>query len=252
MKLLIKTLIFVLLFSFTIFAQKKKSEREIDNLKGLVKSVFVERADITVKSNKIIESKTKRESEITYNEKGERLTSKLYDYKNGLLFDSTIYGFIDGERISKDEDVETPGKMTGKIIGEIKPKKKSDPRYNYKFKYKYDKDGDVIEESLIQSDGDLWLKYVYNYKGKQRETLVYSADGSLNQKYISMLDGKRNEIETHFYNVETDKLEGKEIYEYPEFDANDNWTKKITFETEENNSKSKKPREITYRKITYY
>lgn len=242
----------MLFFSFTAIAQEKKTDRETDKLKGLVKIVFTERTDVTMKSNKMIESKTRPESEVTYNEKGERLNYKNYDYRNGLLFEDTIYDFIDGERVSIEKDVSNPNKITGTIVGEVKPKKEFDPRYDYKFKYKYDKNGNVTEESWYHSDGSLWMRYVYIYKDKQREELVYAEDGSLNQKYRYTLDDKDNDIEMLSFDTETNKINGKETYEYQKFDVKGNWTKKIIYENEEDNLKRMKTREVHYRKLVYF
>ncbi len=252
MKLLTTTISFVLLLSLSVLAQKQKTDRETDGLKGLIKSVFTERADLKKTSGKSVESKRKSESEYTYDKIGNRLTWKSYDYLSGTLFDSVIYSRIDGHKVSIYKEIENPSKITAMSAPSDKPQKPFDTRYNYKFKYKYDSDGNVSEEAWIQSNGDLWLRYVYNFKGNQREELVYSADSSLNQKYLYTLDDKGNEIEMLAYDTETNKLEGKETYKYLEFDAKGNWTKRITSEGDDETKFVVKPREFLYRKLTYF
>jgi Txe/YoeB family toxin of Txe-Axe toxin-antitoxin module len=74
----------------------------------------------------------------------------------------------------------------------------------------------------------------------------------LNQKYVYTLDAKGNEIEMLAYDTETKKLESTETYEYLEFDAKGNWTKRVT---SYGNKKAKfvaKPREVLYRTLTYF
>lgn len=250
-KLLTYTIALILLFSFYALGQNRKSDRETDGLKGLVKAVFTERTDLKKTSGKLTESKRRPESEYSYDKIGNRLTWKNYDYSSGHLFESVIYSRIDGDKVSIYEEVENPNKITA-VAPNGKPQKPFDPRYDYKFKYQYDRNGNVSEEAWYQSNGELWLRYVYNFKENQREELVYSADGSLNQKYIYTLDGKGNEIEMLVYDAESNKLEGKETYKYLELDAKGNWTKRITSEADEETNFVLKPREALYRKITYF
>ncbi|MBE7515053.1 MAG: hypothetical protein HS105_00350 [Chloracidobacterium sp.] len=251
-RLLTAPVAFVLLLAISGLAQKQKTDRETDGLKGLVKSVFTERADLKRVSRKLVETKRRSASEYTYDKAGNRLTWKSYDYLTGDLFDSVIYSRIDGEKVSIYQDVANPNKITAMPDPEKTPQKPFDPRFDYKFTYKYDNDGNVSEKAMIQSNGDLWLRYVYNYKPGQREKLVYSDDGSLNQKYIYKLDDKGNEIEMIAYDVATDKPNGKETYKYLRFDAKGNWTKRIVFAADDTTGPVLKPREALYRKLTYY
>lgn len=252
MKLFITTQIFILLFSFAATAQTKMTERDFDGLKGSVKSVSTERLELTGEENKTIEAKAKLENEITYNKNGDRLTYKSYHQTNGLLFESIIYGFIDGQRISCHEEVKNPNKITKSPEREIKPIRQTVSEFTYKLKYKYDKNGKLIEDSWHANDDELWIRFIYNYKDKQREEFVYSADGSLDQKYITVFDDKGIESEMISYDIKTNEIDGKESYEYSKFDAKGNWTEKTTFEHTGDDWKVKKPYEIRYRKIIYH
>jgi len=237
--------------SLFVFAQQRQTDRDFDGLKGAVKSVVTERADFKNSAAKSGETNRRRESEITYDEKGNRLTWKIYDYRSGDLFESVRYALIDGDKVSIEEEVDSPNKITGTIAGQKKPKK-SDPRYTYKLKYKYDAGGNVSEESWIQNDGELWLRYVYKVKGNQTEELVYDREGKLNQKIIHIYDDQKNEIETVFYDVQTDKPDGKEFFQYLEFDAQGNWTKRIVSESDGKNRSPVQSRETMFRTLTYY
>ncbi len=242
-----------MLLFVSVLAQNKKSDREADGLKGSVESFLTKIADLKKKSGKLIESSRKPKEAITYDIKGNRLTRKTYDYLTGTLFDSVIYSRVDGDKVAIYEEVENPNKITQIISSPPdKPIKSFDPRYTNKFKYKYDSTGNVLEEAWYQNDGSLWLRYVYKFNASQKEELVYSEDGSLNQKYIHTLDDKGNEIETLFYNTEKNKLESKETYEYFEFDAKGNWTKRITAEGDKKSKFVVKPREVLYRTLTYF
>lgn len=252
MKLLTTTIVFILLFCFSVLAQNQKTDRETDGLKGSVKSVLTEIANIKKTSGKLVESNRRHKEAITYDSNGNRLTWKTYDYLSGALFDSVTYTRVNGDKVSIYEEVNNPNKITQIItVPDDKPTKSADPYLSYKFKYKYDSNGNVSEEAWYQS-GSLWLRYVYNFKGNQKKELVYSADGSLNQKYVYTLDDKGNEIEMLTYDTEKNKLEGKETYKYLEFDAKGNWTKRITSEGDEESKFVVKPREVLYRTLTYF
>jgi Txe/YoeB family toxin of Txe-Axe toxin-antitoxin module len=254
MKSLTLTIILLLLLPLSVFAQVPKTDRETDGLKGSVKSVVTEIANLKKTSKgKLVESNRRNEEAITYDSGGNRLTWKTYDYVSGLLFESVTYKRIDGDKVAVYEEVENPNKIE-QIISttEDSPANKADPRYSYKFKYKYDDNGNVSEEAWYHSNDALWLRYVYRLQSNQREELVYSADGSLNQKYVHTLDDKGNSVEMLAYDTESNKLESKETYEYLEFDAKGNWTKRITSEGDKKSKFVTRPREVLYRKLTYF
>jgi len=75
-------------------ARKLKSDAEDEGLKGRVKSVFTEEADL---SGTWTVSKRKPASMDYYNEQGNRTKSIAYDYR-GNPFDITVYGYLDGDR----------------------------------------------------------------------------------------------------------------------------------------------------------
>jgi YD repeat-containing protein len=253
MKFLVSTLILGSLLSLSGFSQMPRTDRDTDGLRGNVRSVMTERSDAKKTAGKLVESNRRRESEYTYDKSGRRLTWKSYDYGTGDLFDSVIYSYIGSDKVSRYEKVENANKITTISESVIdNPAEVSDPRYDYKFKYKYDKAGNVSEESWYQSNGDLWLRYVYDFKGDKREELVYSADGSIDQKYVYTLNDRGNEIEMSVYDPETNKIEGKETYEYLQYDAKGNWTKRVTYEGNAETKFALRPREVFYRKVVYY
>lgn len=232
-------------------AKRLKSDAEDEELKGKVKTVETETEDL---SGTWADGKRKPSSTSYYNEKGYLTKRESYDYR-GNLDTITVYGYIDGDRVSSSKYIEheynpPPMMMAPTAPGQAKPK--YDSRYSYKFKFKYDDKRNLIEKTWYSNDGSLWLRYVYNFKGNQKEELVYSKDGSLNQKYIYALDAKGNEIEETVYETKDDSVRSKYSYVY-EFDPKGNWTKRTTSKQITKDGKSSfTPYSVTYRTVTYY
>lgn len=253
MKLIILSTIFILLFYVSNFSQNEKSEREADGLKDSVKSVITEIAYAKKKqSGKLSEHNRRFREIIIYDNEGNRLTRKTYDYLAGTLRESIVYSRIDGDTVEIYEEVNSPNRITQINPNFKKEKETSDPIYRFRFIYQYDKNGNLSEKALYHKDGSLWLKYVYQNTSYQIVRLAYSADGSLNQKYISILDSKGNVIERHYYDIQTNKINSKETFEYLEFDAKGNWKKMITYEGNIKNNFNMKPRDVLYQKLTYF
>jgi hypothetical protein len=231
-------------------AKRPKSDAEDEGLKGRVKTVFTESEDLS--GTWTVQGRKPSAMEY-YNEQGNLTKREFYDYK-GNPSDITVYGYLDGERVSLSRSIgreyNPPPMTVASAPGAAKPK--YDPRYSYKFKFKYDDGGRLLEKAWYMSSGEPWLRYVYNYKGSQMEELVYSADGSLNQKYLSTLDGKGNEIEKVIYETKDNSIRGRYSYSY-EFDAKGNWTKRVSSKWGAKEGKEGyQPYSVDYRTITYY
>lgn len=231
-------------------AKRAKTDAEDEGLQGRVKTVFTEAEDL---SGTWSVSRRKPESMDYYNEQGNLTKAESYDYK-GNPFDITVYGYLDGERVSKFSTIQyeydPPPMLMTSAAGE--PPLKYDPRYSYKFKFKYDEKGNLTEKVFYGNNGKLWLRYVYSYKGQQREELVYDEKGSLNQKYLYTLDDKGNEIEETIFDVKDNSVERKYTYTY-EFDSEGNWIKRVTKKLFTKEGKSSfEPYSVTYRTIAYY
>jgi hypothetical protein len=232
-------------------ARKLKSDAEDERLKGRVKSIYVERQDL---SGTWTVQRRKPSQMVSYNEAGNVTQKADYDYK-GNLFQIRAYGYVDGERASLDKTIENeydpPAMIVASRAGESTPQR--DPRYSFKFKYKYDDRGRLAETAWHGNSGKLWLRYVYNYKSaNERETLVYSEDGSLNQKYVATLDAQGNEMAESSFNTKTGAVDNRYAYTY-EFDRHGNWIKQTTSKWGTKDGKTQFfPYSITYRAITYY
>lgn len=232
-------------------ARKLKSDAEDEGLRGRVKTLFVERQDL---SGTWTVQRRRPSQLVYYNEEGNVTRKADYDYK-GNLFQIRVYGYIDGERASHDQTIEPEFNPAAMFVvapaGEVKTK--YDPRYSFKYKYRYDERGRLAEEVWHGNGEKVWLRFVYNYRNlSERETLVYSEDGALNQKYTATLDAHGNELQESSYNTKTDAVDNKYAYTY-EFDRHGNWIKQITSKWLTRDGKSQfLPYSITYRTIAYY
>ena len=231
-------------------AVRETTDAQDENLKGKVKKVVEDSEDLSGTWS----VQGRKSSSVTYfNENGNYVERDLYDYK-GNPFQITMYGYIDGKRVSNSKttsyEYDPPPIMVPKSKTE-ESVKKADPRYEYSFEYKY-KDGKISERQMVYSNGKKGLRYVSNYNGNQFEKLVYDEKGELNQKYLYTLDKDGNEIEGISYGVLKIYPDRKYRRTY-EFDDKENWIKQITStETTENGVTSFKPSSITYRTITYF
>ncbi|HZG54433.1 MAG TPA: hypothetical protein VEZ40_20195 [Pyrinomonadaceae bacterium] len=231
-------------------AKRLKSDAEDEGLKGKVKTVFTESEDL---SGTWSVQARKPASMDYYNEQGNLTKRESYDYK-GNPSDITVYGYLDGDRVSDigsiQREYNPPPMMIASTPGETKPK--YDSRYSYKFKFKYDDNGRLIEKAWHMNNGEPWLRYVYHYRGNQKEKLVYSANGSLNQKYLYTLDDKGNEIAEVIYEPKDNSVRSKYIFSY-EFDSKGNWTKRVSSKWgNKDGQEGYQPYSVYYRTIKYY
>lgn len=232
-------------------AQSKQSDRQFDGLKGAVKSVLVERADAKINSRNVVESKKRKVEFVEYEATGRRLKWQTYHWQSGTLFDSTSYKWVNGEKLSISEEVESKDRITV-LVPDSLARKPADPSYDFKLKYKYDTAGRVTEESWWKNDGDLWLRYEYLPIEGGRQEFVYDAKGDLNQKYKYLTDSKGNDVEMISYSTETGQVGGKEKYEYSAFDSFGNWTKRVEWEADKEGKFVYKLREVKFRTFIYF
>lgn len=223
-----------------------------EGLKGKVKKVIEESED---RSGTWGVQGRKTSSVEYYDQSGALTQRDSYD-SQGKPFQITVYGYLDGRRVSNyktdnEGDVFTVLGAPSAAVA-IAPRK-SDPRYTYSYEYKYE-DGKLVERQIVYNNGRKGMRYVYRHLPNQVEELVYSDDGKLNQRYVSILDANGNEIERTSFGVVNFELYGDRRYKLSyEFDAVGNWIKKVTLkEVKENGVTSWQPDYISYRTITYY
>ncbi|MBL8124389.1 MAG: hypothetical protein JNJ39_09815 [Blastocatellia bacterium] len=228
------------------------SDAQDEGLKGKVKKVIEESED---RSGTWGVQGRKTTSVEYYDQSGALTQRDSYD-SQGKPFQITVYGYIDGMRVSNYKTDNEGNVFT--VMGAPSPAvaiapRKSDPRFKYSYEYKYE-GGKLVERQMVHNNGRRGMRYAYKHSLNQVEELVYSDDGKLNQRYVSILDANGNEIERTDFGVVNHDLYGDRRYKYSyEFDAAGNWVKKVTLkEVKENGVTSWLPDYISYRTITYY
>ncbi len=229
------------------------SDAQDEGLKGKVKKVIEESEDRSGTWG----VQGRKTSSIDYYDQNGALTQRdLYD-SQGKPFQITVYGYVDGKRVSRsktDSDSETTFSALGPpSAATAGPPRKKDPRYGYSFEYKYE-NGKLAERQMVYNNGRKGMRYVYKRSTNLLEELVYSDDGTLNQRYLSVLDADGNAIETTDFGLVNFDIYGDRRYKHTyEFDAVGNWTKKVTLkEVKENGATSWQPAYVSYHTITYY
>jgi hypothetical protein len=231
-------------------AEKEKSDAYDEDLKGKVKTVIEISED---RSGTWGTQGRKMSSVEEYDQNGFKTKRVGYD-STGKPFQITVYGYLDGARVSNskmiDYDDDPPLMALGTPSALEKPR---DSRYEYKYAYKY-VGGRLNERQLIRNNGSKGMRYVTNYQGNQKEELVYDNDGKLNMKFLYKLDDNGNEIERTFADVlGVGRGDQHYVIKYEAFDERGNWTKSLTSKlVEEAGKKVYKDWYVTYRTITYY
>ena len=230
-------------------AARGGSDAADDGLRGEVKTVYEENEDLSgtwSRQGRIPDSMA------SYDKNGNLTRHEQYDYK-GNLSGVTIYGYIDGARVSSYKRIEReynpPPMAVQSPAGEVK---KSDPRYSNRFAFRYDDQKRLVEKTGFFNNGVTAYRTVYKYSGNQRESFSYSRDNVLNQHFLFRFDDKGNEAEKIDYNPRDGSVRERYSYGY-EFDAKGNWIKRVvsTWVTKDGKSNFM-PKYVEYRTITYH
>ena len=231
-------------------AARDGSDAADDGLRGAVKTVLEEEEDLS--GTWSVQGKKSKDTEY-YNQRGNLTRTEWYDYK-GNLSGITVYGYIDGARVSNNKSIEREYNPPPIVV--VSPpgavQKKGDSRYATKYAYRYDDQKRLVEKTWFESNDEMSSRNVYKYSGNERETVGYSRDGSVNQRLVSIFDDKGNEVEKTDFGPKDGSVRNKYSYAY-EFDAKGNWIKRVTSKWVTKDGKSSfVPAYTTYRTITYY
>jgi hypothetical protein len=232
--------------------KRETTDAQDENIKGKVRRV-VEEVEYFDDAGK---PEARRFSSIEdYDANGHLLKRISFD-SNGP-HEVTVFGHINGMRVSKYKYVPGAQILSGAMSAEdqalFKATRKADPRFDYEYRYKYE-NGQLIEMQMFYSDGSAGMRYTYRRTGNEFEELAYGYDKELNQKYVSKLDGRGNEVERLDVAV-INQWRGDRKYKikYEAFDKNGNWTKRARFQVVvEDGKEVLKPWSITYRTLTYH
>ena len=231
---------------------REKSDVQEEHLKGKVLSVTGESQDLSGTRN----NNDRHFSYIeNFNEKGNLVKKISFDYM-GNPSDITVYGYLNGARVSKINTVrysyDPPPAMLPK--GSNSDQKPRDLRITYSYGYKYVA-GNLAEMQMYYNDGTPGMRYTYIVKGSSLEKLAFDDKGSLNQKYNFKLDKDGYELEDLRIDLTPQRYYGdkKFVYKYDSFDRMGNWTKRTASQIVVINGKEVvKPSFVHYRTVTYF
>lgn len=220
---------------------RHKSDSEVHGLKGRVRSVTSESAELTDINGALKEGERRLGSVDQYDTAGALVS--VENYSNGKLYARITYFDLDGQRASKSESFDRTEVRGGGPGHRGAP----DPRYSLKFKYKYDSAGNRIREDFITAWGDVSSYVVTKYDANNRriERTAYTADGQwLNKTYYSY-DQKGNLTEETLGKV------GARSYSGYEFDSVGNWvSRRYKYAWSSDNTSTRQG--VEYRKIVYF
>jgi hypothetical protein len=226
-------------------APRAGSDAGDEGLRGRVKSVRTELQNLSETPLTQVDT---RFSLTTYDQKGNKLKTESYDFRNNLSL-ITVFGYLDGARVSASKSVEREYSLPVVRMGSPqRSNREMDPRYQHRFEFKYDEKKRLIEHTDFLSDGEIMERYVYKYEGNQKEEMLYTGNGKLARRYLYLLDDKGNVVERTGFD-RNGALASKISYTY-EFDSHGNWTKRTM--TRNMQSDKPQPPSVHLRTITYY
>ena len=225
-----------------------QSDAAHNNLKGGVKSVRLEAEDVPVLVGK---QERRIRADETYDNAG-NLLKTFWFQDSGYPTSSTIYGFIDGKRVSasgENDDEESFG-LRAAPQSEVKLPP-SDPRFGERYEYKYDTSKRLIEIKEYDNRGTLSRIFTFTHKEDLMEEKWFSPDGKLISTKRRQLDKNGNEMKYEFWWYEqTDKE--VETYDYKKFDRFGNWTERQVVKTITDRGLTRTRTSNEFRTITYY
>lgn len=221
-----------------------------EDLKGRIAKVIEEKQEI--EAGKILPAKIKT-SETEYDRLG-YLTRSVHYGQEGHPESVTVYGYIDGMRVSKYGGVENERVFSGMMPlrpGEV-PKPR-DKRYSTRYEIKYDEKGRVKERLSYQNNGELNSRSVYAYADGRIEISEFDDQEVLESKITETVDPRGNVITSINERFGDYPSENRYKYKYEMSDKAGNWIKRTASrEFYEKGVLKYSWSTIEYRKITYW
>lgn len=234
---MVKTFIVIalhLILTTQINAQGK-SDKERDNLIGLVHSIHVETARIICKSGECVEGERVESLNDEYD-----ISGRVVGNRNRFIINDPISRMLNypfDESIPRIE----------------KPAYREDGTLLYKDVYIFDNKKRRSEWISYRADGSIQLRtiHLFNSRGRLIESKSYNADGILASWNVTSYDESGNEVEAISKKADG-SLVNKIVCTY-EFDFAGNWIKKnISVLIMKNGESVLEPYAVMYRTITYY
>ena len=198
------------LVQFNYSASEKFGEISKDELISKTEEKYDERGNIK-ESVSTRDGIIKHEEHWEYNDNGKVIKhSDLGDWGLGRIETSKY----DNNNNEIERDIEFPGTSSShKYIARYDANGNRtefiwylNGQFDSIYKYKYDENGNNVEESRYEEDGDIMYKNVFKYdsKGNLFEKYAYDSDGKLEEKTVNKYDYRGNLISRVIYDSDTD------------------------------------------------
>jgi hypothetical protein len=215
-----------------------------DMARGKVKTI-VEEVEVA-RSNASPAATRYRKFEHTFDAGGALTRSISYDVE-GLPDRLTVYGFVDGNRVSKS------GYNAPQVPRAAQPGKTRDERFDTRVAEKYDPAKRVTERTFFDNDGVQFLRSIYAYRTGGVEISEYRKNGTPDSTISKLLDAKGNETESTTRYLGANPSELHYTYKYSLFDPQGNWTKReVSYERKEAGKIVSTSSYTEYRTIMYW
>lgn len=239
-----------------VCAQRRQTDREFDGLKGPVKSVSVEHAELESQEGRQVEGPRVMAESATYNAEGNLVIEESY-MAGRILLTKRVYVYIGADKIAEVNDM--PPSVVAPV-GIVPPPAPPRPRPGpppmlrswEKFNYKYDARGNIRERIVEGGDGRVTRRGVYKFRAGHKELLSYADGKDLDYRRVEKLDARGNVVELEEFEI---KADSKKKYSYTayEFDARGNWVRRVKSEwTTEGGKPRYVPLQVEYRTIVYF
>jgi hypothetical protein len=196
-----------------------------------------------------------------FDDNGNLVKQVSYDYR-GNPDSITVYGFLDGKRVSKsgelmDYEYNPPPMMlppSATSTAKSEVRKPVDNRYGQSFEYKYDNQRRLAVKQILNNRGELSRKETYTYDGRNITEVTTDRDGKVTFRILRKYDDKNDLIEQIFFSTSTAYPDDETYtYKYLDFDANGNWSKREErVKTAQYGGGTKELHSYEYRTISYY
>ena len=253
---------FVMIFCLAVPAQKKVTDREIEGLKGAVKTVFGDYMVTYSTSDQTELNKRVKETEHYFDKDG-ALTRILFPFSNYKQVYSLIDGFktFKGSSIKENAEPENQYNVGKSIDGKKeKPDEKNgklvppDERFDLKIVYEYDANGKVETEKTYRNNGKFWgsITYKYDKNGRVREDLRKETNATIRFTYKYNDEGYLIEtLGIYEFNIRVTTNE-RTVYSDYKVDPQGNWTQRKAMWTSKTQDRFYASTKINYRTIEYY
>ena len=195
-----------------------------EKLKGNVRSVRLFRQEV-IGSRSGEPNRLSRET--NYDRSGFVLRSISYSSMSGAPSSITVYGFIDGNRVSLEKELDSDRMLSSPNNAgtAIIQAKKRDSRFQYRYRFVLDTENRIIEKFLYDNSGELISRSTFDYGPETVDEKRYF-DDKLNQHYQTKFDSSENEVEFRSF-VSFDGSTIVSRYKINEVDRQGNWIKRI-------------------------